>query len=327
MSILITGGAGYIGAHTAHLLRGQGQQVVVLDNLATGRKENIRAGNWIQGDIADVNLVRSVLRDYAVTSVLHLAADAHVGESMIHPDRYFANNTCGTLKLLDAMIAEQVLQFVFASSSSVYGNSTSSAISEEFDAVPVSPYGESKLQSEKVLPWYSRAHGLCWTALRYFNVAGASDGLGEDVTHSSRIIPRAIYAAIRSGPPVQVFGTDFPTRDGSAVRDFVHVSDVARANLLALQLIESRRSGGVINIGSGAGVSVLQILHTVSRQIGTPVPHSKGPPRPGDPPCTVSDISRARQILDWNPLQSSLENIIASVAEPCLSKLVSGSSA
>ena len=324
MSILVTGGAGYVGAHTARLLRAQGNEIVILDNLSTSRRDNVRWGHWVQGDIADLKLVRSVLRDYSVTSVLHLAASAHVGESMDHPQRYFANNVNGTLTLLEAMIAEDVRQFVFASSSSVYGNSPSSAIAEESATVPVSPYGESKLQSERVLPWYARAHGLRWIALRYFNVAGASDGLGEDIANSSRIVPRAVNAAVGSGNPVHVFGIDFPTYDGSAVRDYVHITDVARANVKALEFVDSGRSGDILNIGSGVGASVLQIIQMVSKHIGAPVPHRTGPPRPGDPPCAVSDISRAQRVLGWSPLESGIENIIASVADSCLSKPASG---
>lgn len=320
MSILITGGAGYIGSHTARLLCERGIQTVTLDNLSTGRKENVRWGQWVHGDVADLALLRHVFHEYAITSVLHLAANAHVGESIQHPHLYFANNTGATLRLLQAMIAEGVRQFVFASSSAVYGNSTSTAVLESGAALPVSPYGESKLQTERVLPWYARAHGLCWSALRYFNVAGAREGLGEDLATSTRIIPRAVNAALRSGPAVQVYGTDFPTYDGSAVRDYVHVSDVAIANIQALKLAETGRSGEIINIGSGRGVSVLQIIQAVGKHIGTPVPHSKAPRRPGDASCAVSDISRAQRILGWRPAQSTIDHIVASVADSCLSR-------
>src|ERR1700744_3997787 len=192
MSILITGGAGFIGSHTAKLFTDSGFQVVVLDNFSTGQRENARWGVIVEGNCADTALVSAILRKYSVKTVLHLAASAHVGESMVSPDAYFANNVCGTLKLLDAMIAEDVMQFVFASSCSVYGNSPMACAREDDLIAPVSPYGESKLQTERILRWYQQAYGLKWAALRYFNVAGAAEGLGEEIFGSVRIIPRVV---------------------------------------------------------------------------------------------------------------------------------------
>jgi len=315
VSILITGGVGYIGSHTAKLFQESGLDVVVLDNLVTGCNKNAKWGTFIEGDISDAAIVRRILRDYSVSAVLHLAASAHVGESMLRPEAYFANNWSGSLALLDAMIAEGVMQFVFASSCAVYGDLTSPAAHENEATTPVSPYGESKLATERSLPWYERTFGLRWVALRYFNAAGAKDGLGEEPSQSLRIIPRAIQAATGVGPPLEVFGTDFATPDGSAVRDYVHVSDVARANLRALRYLEDGNSGSVINIGSGTGVSVLEIIQSVGTQTGQAVPFITRLARRGDPAFAVSDPSRARHLLGWTAAASGLKNIIASLVD------------
>lgn len=321
MSILITGGLGFIGSHTAKLFHESGLDVVILDNLSTGRIENARWGNFIEGDIADVGLVRSILRQYSVTSVLHLAASSHVGDSIDRPDFYFANNVGGSLRLLEAMIAERVTQFVFASSCSVYGNSGSQSAHEEEAVTPVSPYGESKLQTERVLPWYQSTYGLRWLALRYFNVAGAKDGLGEEISSSRRIIPRVVHSMIGDSAVLEVFGTDFSTMDGSAVRDFVYVEDVAQANLKALYYLEAMEIGEVVNIGSGIGVSVFEIIEAVGKEIGQPATYYPRPARPGDPAHSVSDISKARRLLGWEPVASSLPNVVGSLISSCRSGL------
>jgi len=233
MAILITGGAGFIGRHTAKLASGAGYDVVVLDNLSTGRSDDPRWGAFVEGDIADTMLVRRLIRQHSITAVMHLAASAHVGDSMARPGSYYANNVCGTASLLEATIAEGIRKFVFASSCSVYGNAASLAAHEDEPVTPMSPYGESKLVTERALGWYEQAHGLKWVALRYFNVAGAEDALGEDVAGCRRIVPRTVHAAIGGGSPLQVFGDSFETPDGSAVRDYVHVSDGSREPVCA----------------------------------------------------------------------------------------------
>jgi UDP-glucose-4-epimerase GalE len=313
MSILITGGAGFIGSHTAKLLHESGYEVVILDNLSVGCLDNVRWGKFVHGDISDTTLVRSICREQGISAVIHLAASARVGDSMTQPDAYFANNITGSLRLLDAVAAEGVARIVFASSCSVYGDSPSWSAHEEETVTPMSPYGESKLQVERALRWYQLAFGMRWMALRYFNVAGASPGLGEDISTSIRIIPRAVASLLHSGPPLQVFGTTFATSDGTAVRDFVHVEDVARANLLALQFLDAQRAGEVINIGSGRGVSVLEIISAVSREIGQSLKYEQRPAKAGDPAHAVSDISKAQRLLAWKPAISGLENIVRSV--------------
>jgi UDP-glucose-4-epimerase GalE len=315
MCVLITGGAGFIGSHTAKLLARSGTDFVVLDNLCTGRRNDVKEASLMEGNVADSALVRRILRDHRVTAVLHLAASAQVADSLLRPDLYFANNTQATAVLLDAMLAEGVKQFVFASSCSVYGNCDTAAAGEADPVAPVSPYGESKLASERTLPWYEQAFGLRWAALRYFNAAGAEEGLGEDVTESRRIIPRAVNAALHQGSALQVFGTDFATPDGSAVRDFVHVADVARANLLALRYVEQNKPGAVVNIGSGIGVSVLDIIAEVAEQTGRPVPWHPRPARTGDPAQAISNPARATDLLHWSPTCSGLAEIVESVLD------------
>ena len=313
MSILVTGGAGYIGRHTAKLLHASGLVPVVLDNLSTGRRDELGWGPFVEGDISDVALVRRLIREHGITAVIHLAASAHVGDSMARPEAYYRNNVCGTAALLEAMCVEGVTRLVFASSCSVYGNSASTAAHEDEPVVPMSPYGESKLVTERALPWYRLAFGLQWMALRYFNVAGAEGSMGEDLAGCRRIVPRTVHAAVGGGAALGVFGTNFDTPDGSAVRDYVHVSDVAQANLRALQYVEQGLSPAVVNIATGVGTSVVQIIDEVGRQAGQPVPHHLEAAHVGDPGCAIADIGRARKELGWAPSASGLENIIATV--------------
>jgi UDP-glucose 4-epimerase len=319
MSVLVTGGAGFIGSHSAKVLVEAGLSVVVLDNLTTGRRENSRWGSFVSGDISNIGLLRQIIRDYAINSVLHLAAMAHVGESMVLPGTYFYNNVCGTIALLDALVSEGVRQLVFASSCSVYGNTDLSRVCENQALHPLSPYGESKLFIERALPWYERAHGLHWLALRYFNVGGAASGLGEP-QGSARIVPRAIHAALTGAHPIRIFGTQYPTCDGTAVRDYVHVLDVARANLLALQYVAEGKPGAVVNIGTGNGVSVRQIVDVVGCIAGRAVPFSEGPPRLGDGVSLIADAAKARALLGWVPSQSDLTRIVTTAVASYLSR-------
>lgn len=310
MSILVTGVAGFIGSHCAKHLVQSGFSVVGIDNLTTGQREYARWGSFVQGDISDVKLIRQIIRAHRVTTVLHLAAFAHVGESINQPEKYFRNNVSGTHALLEAMVSEGVLQFVFASSCSVYGMVDAHRVSEDVPQHPLSPYGESKLSIERVLPWYESAHGLNWLALRYFNVAGAEVGLAEPES-SLRIIPRSILAALGDGSALRLFGARHPTFDGTAVRDYVHVLDVMQANLLAIRYLQARKTSAVVNIGSGSGVSVRQIIDAVASATGRPVPVIESDSRPGDAACVVACSAKVKALLGWVPARSDIKQIVA----------------
>ncbi len=314
MSILITGGAGFIGSFTAKRFCEAGREPVVLDNLSNGRIDRTRWGRFYHGDVRDVPAVRALIRAHHVSAVVHLAASAQVGESLDHPAPYYSNNVAGTLALLEAMHAEDVRSIVFASSCSVYGDAASLRLSEMEEARPMSPYGESKLIAERALSWYARAYSLRSISLRYFNVAGgqADCNLGEDFEKSLRILPQAIQAACNEQGGFHIFGTDFDTVDGTAVRDYIHVRDVADANLRAIEYLEADRPSTIANVGTGNGVSVRQIVDEVGRLLGRPVPVRECPRRPGDVPCAVADPSRASSLLNWRPVRSSLSEIVES---------------
>jgi UDP-glucose-4-epimerase GalE len=320
MNILVTGAAGFIGSHSAKHLVQAGLSVTGLDNLSTGRKENARWGTVIQGDIFDIALVRQIIRGHSIRTVLHLAAFAEVAQSIAQPETYFINNVSGTHALLKAMISEGVRQFVFASSCSVYGGVGSQRVGEEQPVQPLSPYGESKVTIERSLPWYESAHGLRWVALRYFNVAGAAPGLAEP-SASVRIIPRSVDAALGGGSTLRVFGARYPTVDGTAVRDYVHVVDVAQANLCALQYLQNGHPSAVMNIGSGVGVSVRQIIDTVSSITGRPVPFIESESRYGDAPVIVACPDKAMASLGWSPTLSNIHQIVEDTVASYRTKL------
>lgn len=311
-NLLVTGGAGYIGAHTCKALAHAGFAPVTFDNLAGGHRRAVRWGPLIEADMADQGCLERVLADGDIEGVIHFAGLIQVGESVSRPGLYYRSNVTNTLTLLDAMVATGVKMIVFSSSAAVYGHPQSVPIAEDHPERPLSPYGESKLAVERALHWYGLAHGLRWTSLRYFNAAGAdSDGeIGEAHDPETHLIPLVIDSALGRRPPVQLFGADYPTEDGTAVRDYVHVSDLADAHVVAFRRLADGGTNLVVNVGTGIGISVRRIIDGVSALTGHAVPYQIGPRRPGDPSVLVANNERARAALGWTPRRSDLQTIL-----------------
>ncbi len=314
MKILVTGGAGYIGSHTCKALAAAGIEPVALDDLSTGWRDLVRWGPLVEGTLADRDFIASTLRKHHVAGVIHFAAKAYVGESVTNPREYFQANVVNTLNLLAAMLDAGVRHIVFSSTCSVYGTSAGVPIREEEPPKPVNPYGESKLFVERVLGWHERAYGLSWMALRYFNAAGASpDGdIGEKHEPETHLIPLAIAAALGAERQLGIFGTDYPTPDGSAVRDYIHVDDLAAAHLLALERLQGGGQSGPLNLGTGKGHSVREVVQSVEKVSGRTVPVVEMARRPGDPAELVADPSRARELLGWEARYQDLDGIVES---------------
>lgn len=310
-SVLIAGGAGYIGSHTAKVFSHAGILPVVLDDLCTGNRDAIRFGPFFEGSTADSALVSHIIEKYRPFGAILFAGHAYVGESTQNPRKYFCNNVSNTIRFLDTLIDSGLLRVVFSSSCSVYGVSDHVPIVEDRETHPLSPYGETKLFAEKVLRSYDSAYGLHSARLRYFNAAGADpEGeLGEDHAPETHLIPLAIQAAI-SERKLQVFGTDYPTPDGTAIRDYTHVTDLAIGHLQALRCLLRDDKSMTINLGTGFGHSVKQVIQAVESQTGLHVPVEYMPRREGDAPSLVADASRARIELGWVPKYSSLETIV-----------------
>jgi UDP-arabinose 4-epimerase len=308
MRILVTGGAGYIGSHTAKHLAGAGHEPVVFDDLSQGHEWAVRWGPLERGSLNDPARLREVFAQHHLDAVVHFAANALVGESMSNPGKYFHTNTLGTFNLLEAMREAGVGTIVFSSTCATYGDPVRVPIDETHPQAPVNPYGESKLMVEKMLRWYGECYGLRWMALRYFNAAGADpDGeIGEDHDPESHLIPLVIAGTLRTRPPVKVFGSDYPTADGSAIRDYIHVLDLADAHLRALDTLQAGTASQAINLGTGRGHSVREVIDTVRRVSGRDVPFDLAPRRAGDPPELVADPSRARKVLGWMPRYEDL---------------------
>jgi UDP-arabinose 4-epimerase len=309
MRVLVIGGAGYIGSHTARALRDHRHEVVIYDNLSTGHEFLAKGFDLIVGDIADVAKLRTALS--RVDAVVHFAAHAYVGESVINPRKYFQNNVEAALTLLNAAMDAGVRRFVFSSTCAVYGTPDRVPITEDAVRRPINPYGISKLFFENALESYDRAYGLRFATLRYFNAAGADESgeIGEVHDPESHLIPLALAATRADGPVLRIFGTDYPTKDGTCVRDYIHVNDLAEAHVLALHHLESGESLA-LNLGTGRGHSVLEILKAVEKITGSKVNYVQGPRRPGDPPALVADPSRAQQLLKWVATRS-LDDIVA----------------
>ena len=320
MRVLVTGGAGYIGSHTAKALARTGHDVLVLDDLSGGHRWAVKWGKLLEGDILNAQFLRSCFRDNQIDAVIHFAGVIQVGESVTNPSKYFRINTVGTLRLLDAMREEGVKPIVFSSSAAIYGTPLKVPIPEDHPANPVSPYGESKLAVERILHWYGNAYGIRWAALRYFNASGADlDGeLGEGHDPESHLIPLVIKAALGQIPQVEVYGTDYPTPDGTAIRDYIHVMDLAEAHVCALQYLVDGGENTALNLGAGEGHSVSTVINAVNRCVARtssgarPVPFREAPRRAGDPASLVADPSQAKEVLRWAPQHSGLDEIVGS---------------
>jgi len=312
MNILITGGAGYIGSHTAKIVAKNGYTPVVFDNLSFGHRSAVKWGPFEEGDLSNGELVRSVLKKHSIGAVIHFAASAFVGESVTNPKKYFHNNTVNTLNLLDAMIEQDIKTIVFSSTCATYGVPQRVPISEDHPQNPINPYGESKLFVERILKWYGGAYSLRWAALRYFNAAGADpDGeIGEDHTPETHLIPLIIDAALGRRAQIDIFGTDYPTPDGTAVRDYVHVNDLADAHIRALKKLVDGTTSLALNLGTGNGQSVRAVIAAVESISGKKVPVRESGRREGDPPQLVADARRAAEILGWTPRYAEIKTIV-----------------
>jgi len=310
--VLVTGGAGYIGSHACKALALAGHEPITYDNLVYGHEWAVQWGPLEKGDIGDRQRLDQVMRQYRPDAVMHFAAFAYVGESVEDPGKYYRNNVAGTLTLLESMRDNAVGKIIFSSTCATYGEPEVVPIRESEPQAPVNPYGASKLMVEQMLRDFGQAHGLSSAALRYFNAAGADpEGeIGEDHDPETHLIPLVLDVAADRRPQITVFGDDYDTPDGTCIRDYIHVTDLAAAHLLALYALEGRNGFSAYNLGNGAGYSVREVIDT-SRQItGREIPVTVGARRPGDPPALVGDASRARQELGWEPRYADLPTII-----------------
>jgi UDP-glucose 4-epimerase len=311
VKILVIGGAGYVGSHAVRLLTRAGHDVWVFDNLSRGHRPAVPSDRLIVGELADQAALERALRERRIDAVMHFAAFALVGESVSDPALYYRNNVVGSLTLLEAMRATGVSRIVFSSTTATYGAPERSPISEDEPQRPINPYGFTKLVIEEALADYARAYGFAYAALRYFNAAGASpDGdLGEDHDPESHLIPIVLQVALGQRDHITIFGDDYPTPDGTCIRDYVHVDDLGTAHLLALERL-APGEGIELNLGTGQGQSVRQVIDACRRVTGHPIPEVIGPRRPGDPPQLVADARRAAAALDWRPRYTSIESIV-----------------
>lgn len=313
MRALVTGGAGYIGSIVCEELIAAGHEVIAYDNLAKGRRNAVIApARLIEGDVLDGPVLTKTLQKERIDAVMHFAADSLVGESVAQPGKYYRTNVVGGLTLLNAMRESDVRMLIFSSTAAVYG-APDKALIEETDAMaPTNPYGETKLAFERALAWYGGAHGLRATSLRYFNAAGASEANGEHHDPETHLIPLVLQAAAGTRDAVTIFGDDYPTPDGTCIRDYVHVSDLASAHVLALEALARGRTGDTYNLGSGGGYSVREVIDVAARVVGSAIPVRMGPHRAGDPPRLVASNARARAELGWKLARHDLGTIIES---------------
>jgi UDP-glucose-4-epimerase GalE len=315
-AVLVAGGAGYIGSHTCKALKQAGFLPVTLDNLSTGYREAVKFGPFVEADIRDREAVLKAIDAYGVTAAIHFAAYSLVGESVRDPAKYYDNNVGAATAFASALIGGGVQALVFSSTAATYGVPSASPIPEDHPTVPINPYGASKLAFEGALRWLGEAHAFRWTALRYFNAAGADlDGeVGESHEPETHLIPNLCKAVYGTGPALTVFGQDYPTPDGTPIRDYIHVADLAEAHVLAIRRLLKGGDSGIFNVGTGEGATVMQIIAAAEAALGQKVPYSVGPRRAGDPPSLVADSSRLKAAFGWAPRHSDLETIIRTAA-------------
>jgi UDP-glucose-4-epimerase GalE len=315
-AILVAGGAGYIGSQTCKALKAAGYLPVTLDNLSTGYEQAVQFGPFVKGDLRDAALVQQTVRDYAIKGALHFAAFSLVGESVRDPAKYYDNNVGAANAFASALIGAGVEAFVFSSTAATYGVPTQSPIPENHPTVPINPYGASKLAFEGALRWLGEAHPFRWTALRYFNAAGADlDGeVGESHEPETHLIPNLCKAIYGTGPALTVFGQDYPTPDGTPIRDYIHVVDLAEAHVLAIRRLLDGGESGIFNVGTGQGATVMQIIAAAEAALGKKVPYGVGPRRAGDPPSLVADATALKTAFGWAPKHSNLDTIIRTAA-------------
>jgi UDP-glucose-4-epimerase GalE len=309
--ILVTGGAGYIGSHTVRLLLEQGHDVSVVDNLSRGHRHNVPADRLYELDLAETDAVTQLLLRTGAEAVVHFAGFIAVGESMREPERYFTNNVGGSLSLLTAMVRAGVRHVVFSSTAAVYGTPHAVPIREDFPIQPINPYGESKVMVETLLRWFDRIHSLTSVSLRYFNASGAdpSGRMGEEHEPETHLIP-LLFRAILTGQPVTVFGNDYNTPDGTCIRDYIHVNDLAQAHILALEHLLAGGPSDQFNVGTGAGHTVMEVIKAVEEVTRKKVPYTVGPRREGDPPSLVAASDKLRSRMGWKPQYEDLRPIV-----------------
>ncbi|MDQ3699633.1 MAG: UDP-glucose 4-epimerase GalE [Chloroflexota bacterium] len=314
MNILVTGGAGYIGSVIVEALLRRGHQVVVIDDLSKGHRSAVTApARLLEVGLDDRDAVKRVLANSRVEAVIHMAAFSLVGESMQQAGKYFRNNVINSLNLVEGMLAAGITRLVFSSTAAVYGEPERTPITEDFRLAPTNVYGESKLAFERMLRWFDEVHGLKWVALRYFNAAGATERLGEDHDPESHLIPNVLQVPLGKRAQVALYGTDYPTPDGTCIRDYVHVADLAAGHILALEALSRGAVGsGAYNLGSGSGYSNRQVIEAARRVTGHPIPVVEEARRPGDPPALVASSERMMRALGWAPRFPGIEDIVAS---------------
>lgn len=314
MSVLVLGGAGYIGSHTALELIRAGEKVVIADNLVTGHIEAVpQEAKFYQGDLHDRSFLDSIFENEDIDAVIHFAAYSLVGESVTNPLKYYDNNLCGTKVLLDSMVEHNIDKIVFSSTAATYGEPENIPILETDRTQPTNPYGETKLAMEKMFYWTSNAHDLRYVSLRYFNACGAdkSGNIGEAHNPESHLIPLILQVPNGKRESVSIYGTDYDTPDGTCIRDYIHVTDLAQAHILAVKYLRNGNESNIFNLGNGVGYSVREVIETARKVTGHPIPAMETPKRAGDPARLVASSEKARTILGWNPEHDSLEEIIA----------------